>query len=53
MGLKMPFDLTSIGKHEVVADHNAPTGSMYRRFTHIWLSFMVNVGKHTIHGSYE
>ena len=25
---------------------------MYGRFTYIWLIFMVNVGKYTIHGSY-
>ena len=25
---------------------------MYGIFTHIWLIFMVNVGKYTIHGSY-
>ena len=29
-----------------------PTPSMYDIFTHIWLIFMVNVGKYTIHGSY-
>ena len=29
-----------------------PIGSMYRIFTYIWLIFMVNVGKYTIHGSY-
>ena len=27
-------------------------GSMYGIFTYIWLIFMVNVGKYTIHGSY-
>ena len=26
--------------------------SMYGIFTYIWLIFMVNVGKYTIHGSY-
>ncbi len=25
---------------------------MYGIFTYIWLFFMVNVGKYTIHGSY-
>ena len=30
----------------------APIGSMYGIFTYIWLIFMVNVGKYTIHGSY-
>ena len=30
----------------------SPTGSMYGIFTYIWLIFMVNVGKYTIHGSY-
>ena len=25
---------------------------MYGIFTYIWLNFMVNVGKYTIHGSY-
>ena len=29
-----------------------PIGSMYGIFTYIWLIFMVNVGKYTIHGSY-
>ena len=28
-----------------------PIGSMYGIFTYIWLKFMVNVGKYTIHGS--
>ena len=28
-----------------------PKGSMYGIFTYIWLIFMVNVGKYTIHGS--
>ncbi len=30
-----------------------PIGSMYGIFTYIWLIFMVNVGKYTIHGSYS
>ena len=30
-----------------------PIGSMYSIFTYIWLKFMVNVGKYTIHGSYR
>ena len=30
----------------------SPIGSMYGIFTYIWLIFMVNVGKYTIHGSY-
>ena len=29
-----------------------PIGSMYVIFTSIWLIFMVNVGKYTVHGSY-
>jgi len=29
-----------------------PIGSMYGTFTYIWLKFIVNVGKYTIHGSY-
>ena len=29
-----------------------PIRSMYGVFTYIWLIFMVNVGKYTIHGSY-
>ena len=28
-----------------------PIGSMYGIFPYIWLKFMVNVGKYTIHGS--
>ena len=31
---------------------NIPIGSMYGVFTYIWLIFMVNVGKYSIHGSY-
>ena len=29
-----------------------PIESMYGIFTYIWLIFMVNVGKYTIHGFY-
>ena len=29
-----------------------PIGSMYGIFTYIWLKFMINVGKYTIHWSY-
>ena len=29
-----------------------PIGSMYGIFTYIWLMFIVNVGKYTLHGSY-
>ena len=29
-----------------------PIPSMYGIFTYIWLNFMVNVGKYTIHGWY-
>ena len=29
-----------------------PIGSMYGIFTYIWLIFMVNVSKYTIHGWY-
>ena len=29
-----------------------PIGSLYGIFTYIWLIFMVNVGKYTIHGCY-
>ena len=29
-----------------------PIGSMYSIHTYIWLIFMVNVGKYTIHGLY-
>ncbi len=32
--------------------HCIPIGSMYGIFTYIWLIFMVNVGKYTIHGAY-
>ena len=32
--------------------YTIPMGSMYGIFTYIWLIFMVNVGKYTIHGSY-
>ena len=30
-----------------------PIRFMYGIFTYSWLIFMVNVGKHTIHGSFE
>ena len=29
-----------------------PIPSMYGIFTYIWLNFMVNVGKYTVHGCY-
>ena len=29
-----------------------PIGSMYGIFTYIWLTFMVNAGRYTIHGSF-
>ena len=29
-----------------------PIGSMYGIFTYVWLIFMANVGKYTIHGLY-
>ena len=36
-----------------IATHvSIPIGSMYGAFTYIWLIFVVNVGKSTIHGSY-
>ena len=31
---------------------NIPIGSMYGIYNYIWVIFMVNVGKYTIHGSY-
>ena len=31
---------------------NNPIPSMYDIFTYIWLMFMVNVGKYSIHGCY-
>ena len=31
---------------------STPIQSMYGIFIYIWLIFMVNVGKYTIHGSY-
>ena len=31
----------------------SPIGSLYGIYTYIWLIFMVNVGKYTIHVSYE
>ena len=36
-------------QHEPYTIH-VPIGSMYGIFTYIWLIFMVNVGKYTIHG---
>ena len=36
----------------LVATNQKPIGSMYGIFIYIWLIFMVNVGKYTIHGSY-
>ena len=40
-GLQTPFFMLSVA-----------IGSMYDIFTYIWLIFMMNVGKYTIHGSY-
>ena len=37
---------------ETPGDLPWPIGSMYGIFTYIWLIFMVNVGKYTMHGSY-
>ena len=34
------------------AEHSHRIHVMYGIFTHIWLIFMVNVGKYTIHGCY-
>ena len=34
------------------SESTIPIGSMYGIYTYIWLKFMVNVGKYTIHGSY-
>ena len=34
------------------ATNGIPIGSMYSIFTYMWLIFMVNVAKYTIHGSY-
>ena len=31
---------------------NINNGSMHDRFTYIWLKFMVNLGKYSIHGCY-
>ena len=36
----------------IVLRIHIPIGSMYGLFTYMWLKFMVNVGKYTIHGSY-
>ena len=33
------------------SEHPIPIGSIYGIFAYIWLIFMVNVGKYTIHGS--
>ena len=40
--------------HQIMTDpqNSLPIGYMYGIFTYIWLMFMVNVGKYTIHGSY-
>ena len=35
-----------------VIDEAWPIGSMYGIYTYIWLIFMVNVAKYTIHGYY-
>ena len=41
--------------HQNIADTypSEPIGSMYGLFTYMWSICMVNVGKHTIHGSYK
>ena len=36
----------------IINDLIIPIGSMYGTFPYIWLMFMVNVGKYTIHGFY-
>ena len=38
--------------HVEISQGLHPIPSMYGIFTYIWLIFMVNVGKYTIHGSY-
>ena len=48
-----PLDNSSIGPCRKFPEHGTvPIGSMYGIYTYIWLIFMVNVVKYTIHGSY-
>ena len=53
MRAKLPFPQRSQGRDVGRGEKRFnPIGSMYGIFTYIWLIFMVNVGKYTIHGSY-
>ena len=44
--------LSNLGVGDVLGGSSHPIGSMYGVFTYIWLRFMENVVKYTIHGSY-
>ena len=54
--LKKRFQLKakedSKGKSNEKSDPTNPIASMYGVFTYIWLIFMENVGKYTMHGWY-
>ena len=41
-----------VGVNRESCEKKNPIGSMYGIFTYIWLKFMVNVAKYTIHGRY-
>ena len=50
--LHVPPGLPNEGRKNREVPPILPYGSMYGLFTYIWLIFMVNVGKYTIHGAY-
>ena len=41
-----------VGAHEIPCWMTYPIGSMYGIVTYIWLMFIVNEGKYTVHGWY-
>ena len=55
-GQAVPMDLVFFGNKTKMTENPGktyvPVGSLYGIFTYIWLIFMVNEGKYTIHGSY-
>ena len=52
MAVTHGWNLNQKKHHSQKVSRLVPIGSMYGIFTYIWLIFMVNHGKYTIHGSY-
>ena len=46
------FNISETDKLQTTYTLYQPIPSMYGIFTYIWLTFMVNAGTYTIHGSY-